>query len=294
MPGRIEIRLAGYSYNESQGDCYDAGRYFMPADIVDNILSKYAVKNDFVNFSGSEPTRHPDFLSLINNARAKGYAISVNTKGGALADPDFAMQALGRIDELVISFSPREPLLMDKNPDIKAGLKALENIIRFKSSRNLLVNYIATRKNFTRIKNDISSLIGLGVKNLLISNVAPEIEIIQDYEDMLIPISSWKKKISSLVKLAEAKLERFKIFGLPWCAMRGYYYYLDEGLPDTKISLRSFWYQESRVKSSIINRFGPLRVQTALCQRCAAKDKCLGAFRVYIDIMGDSELSPQD
>ncbi|RPJ84524.1 MAG: radical SAM protein, partial [Acidobacteria bacterium] len=56
--------------------------------------SEQPVKGRVVQFSGGEPTIHPDFLDILRDARELGYAHQqIASNGIKLADPDFAAQA---------------------------------------------------------------------------------------------------------------------------------------------------------------------------------------------------------
>ncbi|MFH1071318.1 MAG: radical SAM protein [Candidatus Glassbacteria bacterium] len=75
------------------------GRIYEPSkeevmQMLDLYRSEKPVYGRMVQFSGGEPTIHPDFLEIIAGAKERGYShIQVASNGIKFSDPDFTMRA---------------------------------------------------------------------------------------------------------------------------------------------------------------------------------------------------------
>jgi len=86
-----------------------------------------------VQFSGGEPTIHPDFLGAVSAARDMGFShIQIASNGLSFCDPDFAMQSKeAGLHTIYLQFdgTTRETYLKTRGEDLlDSKLKAMENI----------------------------------------------------------------------------------------------------------------------------------------------------------------------
>jgi MoaA/NifB/PqqE/SkfB family radical SAM enzyme len=131
-----------------------------------------------VILSGGEPTIHPEFLAIVNEARKNGFdRIQVITNGRMFSYEDFLRQAIaGGVNEITFSLHGHNEKLHDLQTGIKGSfcqaIKALQNALSFPG---LIVNVdIVINKINCRYLSDILRFyIDLGVREFDLLQVVP-------------------------------------------------------------------------------------------------------------------------
>src|SRR5579871_580115 len=97
--------------------CYtinkNEGAYHMSADDLRKIVSHLKEDHgeiDIINFTGGEPTMHPEFVQFMEISKSAGiHRITVSTNGIALAKSEALVKRLGELDtRIVLSFDSFE------------------------------------------------------------------------------------------------------------------------------------------------------------------------------------------
>ena len=76
-----------------------------------------------VNFTGGEPTLHPQFVNLVKKAKELGYRIYVGTNGKMFENKDFCRKSAPFLDEICFSIHGHKAAYIIFIPKIKKVLK---------------------------------------------------------------------------------------------------------------------------------------------------------------------------
>src|SRR3990167_5263351 len=117
---------------------------------------------EFVNFTGGEPTLHPNFIEIVKFAKLIGYRTYIGTNGTMLARSDFCEKVSLFLDEISLSIHGYNNLTHDglakrrgAFTDIVRAIKNL-NELEFK---NIFANVVVTKENFNYLDEILHFLI---------------------------------------------------------------------------------------------------------------------------------------
>ncbi len=301
---RLEIHIS-YSCPNNCIFCSEKNRlkrfknYNINFDKIFNLLSEKRKQGfDHVNFTGGEPTLYKNFKELLVQAKNLGYKIYIGSNGISWADKDTCQQLLPLIDEL--SFSMHGPdskthNSMTQNPKSFSNLmKAFSNVDEYiKKHRNpyWFCNVVATKKNFDKIEELFNKIkVFKNLKQILISNLAPEGSAYNNFQSLAVPFYKFHKKVGDWVRLAGENNLIIRFFGLPLCVLGEYNVYSNDlnwderttfelGMKNNKIVLKE--------KKTVIDR---KRKKIKACLNCQYNKICSGIFSHYLKIFGANEI----
>lgn len=247
-----------------------------------------------VNFTGGEPTIFPSFLKLIRETKKLGYKIYVGTNGGRFADRNFCFEAANFLDEVCFSLHGHTPrlhnFLTGDKGSFKRLRKALDNLsqfpIRFSS------NTVVTKYNFGSLEKILGSLKRNRIKQVLISNLAPEGRGLINYDQLVVKLKDFRSLIPTLVKVADKSNMIIRFFGLSACILGNFACHSNDFSWDNRLNIeqaknKRFYLEEEESLSPQRKRIKPLK-----CQCCLYNQICGGIFQEYFERFGDGELKP--
>lgn len=265
-------------------------------EIKKELILKRKAGFDFVNFTGGEPTVHPDFLGIIKFAKNLGYRIYVGTNGSMMAKKVFCEKAVPFLDEVSFSVHGHNAALHDNLSGRKGAfgdiVAAIDNVDKF-GFANKFANIVVVKDNFESLEKILEFLGKRKFKQALFSNLAPEGMGLKRYADLSVRIGDWRKKVPKLAKISEKYNISLRFFGLPLCALGGYEFLSNDLFWDARLTTeradKSGAIGLVDVKSGAPDRN---RVKTKACGGCSCGKICFGVFAEYVKNFGDKELKP--
>lgn len=302
MIKRLEFHIS-YSCVNNCSFCseYDRMEQFKKNPVSFNEIKKELILKkkagfDFVNFTGGEPTVHPDFLEIIKFAKSLGYRIYVGTNGSMLAKSDFCERAVPFLDEISFSVHGHNAGLHDKLSGRRGAFGDIAAAIRnagHSGFLNLFANTVVVKDNFESLEKILEFLGRRRFKQALFSNIAPEGMGLKRYADLTARIGDWRKKVPKLAKMADKYGVGLRFFGLPLCALGEYEFLSNDLFWDARLTA------ERADKSGAIGLVGVKsaapdrnRIKTGICAGCGHNKICFGVFSEYVKNFGDKELKP--
>lgn len=247
-----------------------------------------------VNFTGGEPTMVYGFSQLVKETKKMGYRIYVGTNGGRFENKKFCLEVAPFLDEVYFSCHGHTSRLHNFLTANKASFtrlnRAMDNLskfpIRFSS------NTVVTKYNFEFLDKILKFLIKKQIKQILISNLAPEGRGLKNYDKLAVRLRDFKKKIPVLVKIANKEKMIIRFFGLPACILGDLACYSNDFCWDKRLNIeqdknKKLYLKEEQCLSPARNR-----VKTVKCQNCLYNEICGGVFEEYFRKFGDGELEP--
>ncbi|MDD5066908.1 MAG: radical SAM protein [bacterium] len=272
-------------------------RRFPPGtgEVSDYLVQKRRSGIISVNFTGGEPTLHPEFGKIVAAAKRLGFKVSVNTNGERFAEKEFTRETAPFIDEVSFSFhgasSRSHDHLMGKKGNFRKQCLGLKNLsaypVRFFS------NTVVTRSNLGSLSDIVQFCINKGIQEILISQVVPEGRGLENYAGLTVRLREMKKIIPHLVRRAGRKKRVIRFFGFPMCIMEGHAVcsndlYFDPRLYAERALIRGRpVLKEKKVLSPDYKRTKPGK-----CRSCIYVRTCGGIFREYYKKFGSEELEP--
>lgn len=266
--------------------------------IVALLSQKRSQGFDHVNFTGGEPTLNKNFKELLMATKNLGYRIYIGSNGINWADKNTCMQLLPLIDEL--SFSLHGPdaethNFLTRNPEsFSNSMKAFKNVDEYIEKNKKpywFCNVVVNKHNFNKIDEIFKKIIVFkNLKQILISNLAPEGLAYDNYKNLAVSLIEFHKKVGDWVKLAEKNNLIIRFFGLPICVLGDYQVYSNDlnwderttfelGKKNNKIVLKE--------KETVIDR---KREKIEICSGCLYNKICSGIFSHYLKIFGEKEI----
>lgn len=248
-----------------------------------------------IDFSGGEPTLHPDVLSYIELALEKGVPrVELQTNAIKMADPTFA-RALARsgLHSAFVSLHGTSARVSDR---VTAAPGTFDKTLR--GIENLLAEGLPVQLNFVVCGANVSELAGYPdfvhqrflAPRLARGEAIPEVGITLSYaaastdnvprDVRLIP------RISSVAAQFEAAIDRARALGIPVSGL------------DTKCGVPACYLPRS-VREVAFAYAVPKEEQerasfgftkAAACARCDYQDRCYGIRTSYAEIHGTGEL----
>jgi len=263
-------------------------------EILKILRNKRKLGFESVNFTGGEPTLFKNFFELVKKTKKLGYRIYVGTNGGRFKDMEFCKKTAPFINEVCFSVHGHKSSLHNLHAQnsksfniLNKAIKNLSNFpIRFSS------NTVITKYNFFYLDKILKFLTKKNIKQSMISNLAPEGRGLKNYDELVARIEKIKKKIPTLIKIAEKSDIILRFFGLPSCVLGEHKAYSNDFHWDERINVEQvkerekYYLKEEKAK---INRG---RIKSKKCDSCLYNEICGGIFKEYYKKFGDNELNP--
>jgi MoaA/NifB/PqqE/SkfB family radical SAM enzyme len=269
-------------------------------EFLESMLEKAAARGvRHVNFTGGEPTLHPEFHRLLATAKRLGYTTYIGTNGTMLARADWARVAAPLLDEVSLSLHGPDAALHDRMT-ARAGSfdflrAAAEHVRAFNPSAYLLANIVAIKDNFHGLVETVRLAARWGCKQALISNVAPEGAVQDDYGRFAARLEDWRRLVPELARAADQGGIALRFFGLPLCALGPEHLARSNDLHwAPRSTVERTYAEDGRIKLATVTEQRPTRnrMKTARCGACRAEAMCGGFFAAYHAVHGDAELAP--
>ncbi len=272
---------------------------FIAANHIRKKLIEFSAKGlNHVTFTGGEPTLHPKFIPLLDFSKQAGYATYVTTNGGLFYSKTFCRRASRNLDELCFSVHGHNPSLHNfhtRNKDsFKLLRRAIENIESLPNNILGFANIVVTRHNFEFLEK-IIRFIGAykKIRQVLISNFAPEGQGLDNFEDLVVPLKKFKSIIPHLADVSLKNKITPRFFGLPLCILNGYEDLSNDLHWSSRVTLeRDFKNGHLCLKKTLSYKPVRGRIKPLECGYCKRRDVCGGLFRAYYKQFGAGELAP--
>jgi hypothetical protein len=175
---------------------------------------------------------------------------------------------------------------------------------RFHPEAFLMANIVAIRDNFAGLAETVRVAASWGVKQALISNVAPEGAVQDDYGRFAVRLADWRRAVPEIVRAADESGIVLRFFGLPMCALGAEHLARSNDLHWAPRATIERTFPEGhfepaagaarRVKLATIVESAPTRnrMKSPRCRGCSADGICGGYFTAYHAVWGDAELAP--
>jgi MoaA/NifB/PqqE/SkfB family radical SAM enzyme len=259
-------------------------------------FSKKGVKH--VTFTGGEPSLHPYFREILCFAKKLNYTTYVSSNGGLFYSTNFCKKTFPYIDEICFSIHGHNPTLHNlhtKNPQsFNRLIEALNNLEKFSTHIFGFANIVITKYNFNFLEEIIEFIQNYEkIKQILISNIAPEGNGLHNFEKLVVPLSLIRKKIKSIMESKLRKTLIIRFFGVPLCIFEEWKFLSNDLHWAPRITVEK-WKIQKKVYLKTTFSYKPTRkrIKTEKCKKCQAKEICGGIFKQYYQIFGDGELKP--
>lgn len=257
------------------------GYYYLYENLI-QVWAKYQFKsNDSLNFTGGEPTIHPDFFKIIDwfHARSPKSNIAIASNGRMFCYPSFTKKLL-KIHNLTLEIAvhgndakSHDSITRTKD-SFRQTIEGIHNILKYKNDLQILeIRIIITKLTYKNL-NKILAFIKNEFNIKLIENVVlifMEIEG-QAKDNFHIVGTTYKEVIPYLPQVVSKwapYFNSFRLYHFPLCV-----------LPP---ELWPYAWRTLRANEVI---FLPR------CFKCHFKKYCLGIHRDYITLIGDKEFKP--
>ena len=303
---RLEFHIS-YKCNNNCIFCSEADRldkfvaYPLSFEEIENkLIAKRKQGFKYVHFTGGEPTENNDILNILKTAEDLGYKVSLGTNGNNLADLNFLKKIILYIDEICLSFHGHNEQLFalsSNNQESFSNLKKiLANINILKNEKiDVFINIVLTRNNFKKLKEIIKFLLQHKfIKQIIISNFAPEGRGLKNFERLVIKFTELRKEIPGILNLFNNSETIVNFFGLPLCVLgEENYIYSNDLNWDSKLTIeRDLKVGQPYLKEIISDLPDRNKIKLKKCQECKFNGICSGVWQKYIEVFGDQEITP--
>lgn len=253
-----------------------------------------------INFTGGEPTLYVDFEKILKIAKNLGYKIYVGSNGIFWSDKSNCERLLPLIDEISLSLHGASQDIHDWHTRHKGSFRqivsAFDNINEYITNAKapyFFCNTVITNKNFEQIEGILSFLTNYSqVKQLLISNLAPEGGACANYSKLAVKYSKFNHKVADWINLANQSNLIIRFFGVPLCVLGNNFVYANDLNWDKRVTYELGVDQgeiKLKEKETIFDR---KRIKTDVCTDCRCEKICGGIFYRYLELLGNKEIIP--
>lgn len=269
---------------------------FLPKILIKKILKEKKKEGyGHVNFTGGEPTIHPDILEIVKYAKQLGYRIYIGTNGCRFDDEEFVKNLLPHINELSFSLHGVDAPLHDTITKSKNFL-AIENGLKLSKKINskieVFVNTVVIKDNVDFLGDLLGYLNKFEIDQLLISNLAPEGKGLKSYDKLAVTFEQWQKTLE-IIKW-QISLCNFKIrfFGLPFCLLDEQQAKSNDLYWDPRTTVEVAALKNNKIELNITDDYKPTRNRKKVnkCAGCGYVDFCGGVFEQYCKVFGESNI----
>ncbi len=248
-----------------------------------------------INFTWWEPTIIPWFINVLKFAKKLWYKIYVWTNGTMFSSNDFAKQALEFIDELSLSIHWYDKETCEKQVWVPNHFNIYKNYIskniwKYKNDKTFLFSNVVLNKYNYKNTLDIVKFIKSTypwIKQILISNIAPEWLADNDFSSLVFDLLNFKNYIPGIVNYCNDNDLILRFFWIPMCIITEKYqdYSNDKHWEERhtierftnenwNIVLKDIYSPDNSRKRSFVSK----------CETCKWKiNPCTGVFKKYLD-----------
>jgi len=271
---------------------------FVQKVVIKKKLKENAQKGfEHITFTGGEPTLHPDILDLVRFAKRLKYKTYISSNGGLFSSNKFCKEITPFLDEICFSVhgynAELHNLLCGNKSSFSRVNRALKNLENSKSDIFGFINIVLTKNNFPFIEKTIHFVSQFKkIKQILISNIAPEGSGLKNFRNLTVPLSEIKKKVPFFVETARKKSLKIRFFGLPLCILGGYEIYSNDIYWSSRLTLEKWKKGDKTIlKETLSDSPSRNRMYVSKCKDCIKKGLCGGIFKEYIKEFGDEEIN---
>jgi len=264
-----------------------------------NLLAQKANQGfNHVNFTGGEPTLYQDFYELLQLTKTLGYKIYIGSNGLSWTEKENCEKFLPLVDEISLSLHGADAQMHNSHTTNEESfdkiMSAFSNIDAYCQKNNqpyFLANTVITNYNFDQVNKILELLSAFkSLKQILLSNVAPEGQAYHDYKNLAVNYGKFQSQIPNWIRLAEQKNLIIKFFGLPLCVLKENYIKSNDLNYDDRVT---YELGKSGQKISLKEKKTDLsrrRIKIKNCQECQMTKLCGGIFERYLEIFGEKEI----
>ncbi|MBW1811307.1 MAG: radical SAM protein [Deltaproteobacteria bacterium] len=264
--------------------------------------------HESINFSGGEPSMHPEFIQMVEYAKNKGFKqICVCTNGFGFADQSSASRLLAAgISQVSISvhshLEKHEERVTNKTGSYKRKIKAIGNLVKARAANQLVdglsLKTVIHKQLLNRFRQHVEFFQNLGLDDIGFNFIRPDHG---SRSSKWVPaFKELTPKLRELVLSNETVLKmNFSFLDIPTCMFpwevlaepRLRQRYIGKNFercitifsPTEKNGLRRFEWSDERKNS--------MKSHPAACSDCQLNDVCEGVWRGYLEIYGDGEFA---
>lgn len=298
---RLEFHIS-YICNH---DCIFCSEYDRLKAYKNNPLTIFQIKTilldrrkkgfNHVNFTWGEPTLIPSFLELLRFTKKLWYKIYVWTNWTLFSSNDFLKEATKYIDELSLSIHWYDQKSCEKQTWSKTHFDIYKNFI----SKNIIKNYNKNTFYFSNVVlnkhnyKDSLKIISFiketypHVKQILISNIAPEWAAEHNFWDIVFDLLDFKLYVKEIVDFCNENNLILRFFWLPTCILWDKYYnYSNDEHWEERHTIERF--TNSDWKIILQDIYSPdnsrKRIFVEKCEGCKWKlTPCTWIFKKYLE-----------
>jgi len=271
-------------------------------DIPNNLIfMNKALKNarekkaDNVNFTGGEPTIHPNIFDVAKYAKDIGFKwVSINTNGRMLSYPNFCRQLIksgvNQIDvSTICSKKDIHDSLTQSSGSFNQTIKGIRNVVatrEYKKGKiSLGISIVLCKSNYKDIKKICRDYADLGASSFRIKVVQGFGSGIKEFKRHSVKLSMYKKYLVDALEFCIKKDIDIKVKNYPICLMKEYHSILKK--PKNNFFL--FYVKNSDLMISDKNPFEE-GVYSGKCKCCKQKNACWKISKGYYEAYKDQEL----
>jgi MoaA/NifB/PqqE/SkfB family radical SAM enzyme len=242
---------------------------------------------DSINFTGGEPTLHPDIIKIFKKADELGYEnISMGSNGIKFAEKKFtkelAKHNLKTVEISLHGLEDEHNKIVNNEKAFKKVSQAIENLQRC----NVQVRIISVlmKQNIINFNNFLRYLLKKGIKNVHILDLNREGRAKNVWEEIN-PSFVEKKNFFYKNLILLNKFENLVLFNFPRCV-------LPIRLPEKSRYISEFHKKNYFSFSGGIGekKIHPEKKKILICEKCAFSEKCFGFIEESVKIYGQNNI----
>jgi len=264
--------------------------------------------HESVNFSGGEPSMHPDFCQMVEYAKEKGFKqICVCTNGFGFADENAAARLFeAGISQVSISvhshLEKHEERITNRSGSFKRKIKAIGNLVKARAANQLVdglsLKTVIHKQLINRFRQHVEFFQDLGFDDIGFNFIRPDH---RSRSSKWVPaFKDLTPKLRDLVLSNETTLKmNLSFLDVPTCMFpwevlteprlrqryigRNFERRITIFSPTEENGVRRFEWSDERKNS--------MKSHPAACSTCQINDVCEGVWRGYLDVYGDDEFA---
>ncbi len=265
--------------------------------LLDRLNYFKTIGYNHLSLTGGEPTLHPNFTEIIFYAKILSYKTYVGTNGYLLSSAEFFKNNIPYIDELCFSVHGADAYthnLHTKNVEsFKRVNNALVNLEKFKPKTFVMANIVVTVLNFSNLEETINFLGKFKqVKQILISNLAPEGKGSENFKKLAVPLHKIKNKVKKIIEICKKNNKIVRFFGVPLCSLGENLSFSNDLWWSSRTTIeRDYFKKDVSFKTTTCLKPDRKRIQPkSICGNCIINNLCGGIFQKYATNFGIKEL----
>ena len=301
---RLEFHISYTCFNNclfcsERGQLEKFKGQFVKKEEIEKKLKQFSKKGfNHVTFTGGEPTLHPNFVEILESTKKLGYKTYVSSNGGLFSSKIFCRKTLPYLNEICFSLHGHNHKLHNFHTRNKTSFsrlsRALRNIEEMPGDIYGFINIVVTKYNFNSLEKIIDFVSRYKkIRQVLISNLAPEGNGLHNFEELVVPLSQMKERIGKIIHLAQSMSLVVRFFGLPLCLLDGCQDFSNDVHWSPRATIEK-WQENSKIFLKTTLSYKPIRkrIKTNKCKNCLGREGCGGIFKRYYQKFGDNELKP--